>query len=200
MIPAGHTPIDKNGIAELHGLTSSQAARRRPWSAPDHPAPITRGQPTHGRPRLWDTGQAAAHAEGRAVPALPTEPHPDDLLDRFEAAEYIGVDPTAWERDSYRNRTPSTDAQPYGVPHWTRATLDQHATHRQQPHRPAGGRPTGVREQAPRRNIGDRVAELLTEQHHQGEEVNIAEIARALDIHYTTAHRHVTRIHKSTHG
>ncbi|SFE54907.1 hypothetical protein SAMN04487819_11679 [Actinopolyspora alba] len=190
MIPDGHTPIDRDGVAALHGLTPRQAARRRPWNQPGHPEPLTRGRPTNSRPRLWDSYQVAAYATGHPAPPLPNRHQPGDLLDRIEAAEYLGLTPTAWERDTYRARVPEPDARPYNVPHWHRSTLDRHAADRARPREPAGGRPAGARDATPRRDLAARVAELVEHHRSQHGRVNIAAIARELGIAYSTAHKY----------
>lgn len=187
MIPAGCQPIDRAGIAALHGLEHLNGPRR-PWAAPDHPQPLTVGRPSRGRPRLWDRAQAHAYAAGEPIPAPPTHPDPEDLLDRREAAQLAGVDAVAWERDIYRGRVPPPDAAPHHIPHWHRRTVldyrDQRARPRTGPH--AGGRPPGVHETTPRRDTPARVAALLDED----PSISTAHIARRLAIHYTTAHRH----------
>lgn len=188
MIPAGRRAVDRAGVAELHGLTWRQAQRHRPWAEPGHPAPITRGKPA-----LWDRDQAAAHARGEQVPALPETVDPGDLLDRWEAAELAGVDPVAWERDHYRERVPAPDAQACGVLHWYRRTVEVYRADRATPKR-GGGRPPGRSETRPRAEIAERVQKLLDETEHSGEPISVAEVARRVGIHYTTAHRHVTAI------
>lgn len=192
MIPAGRTVTDRSGIAALHGMTWRQAVSRRPWSAPGHPEPITRG-----RPALWDAEQAAAFARGEAIPPLPATPNPRDLLDRWEAAEYVGVKPTAWEREFYRGRVPKPDAEVHGVPHWYRSTVEAHRREREVPKR-GSGRPAGRVEAVPRAELGKRVRDLLREADERGERISVAEVARRIGIHYTTAHRHVTAARQTT--
>lgn len=187
MIPAGRDPIDRAGIAGLHGLTQLDG-RRRPWRDPTHPPPLSSVPGSRARPQLWDRAQATAYAAGQAIPALPTGEHPADLLDRREAAALAGVDPVAWKRDSYRNRVPPRDAAPHGVPHWRRHTVLAYRTQREQPRASPhpGGRPAGAREPLRRRDVAERVRELVADQ----PQISTAELARRLGVHYTTAHRH----------
>lgn len=188
-IHVGRHAVDREGIAELHGLTWHQAHRRRPWAQPGHPAPITRG-----RPALWDYEQARAYARGEAVPHLPTDVvHARDLLDRWEAAAEAGVDPVAWERDMYRDRVPPADEEIYGVPYWYRGTVWAHRDNRSTPKR-GGGRPAGSTDTIPRAELRQRVAALLDHAIQDGEPISTAEIARRLGIHYTTARNHVLAI------
>ncbi|MFF5988126.1 hypothetical protein [Prauserella flavalba] len=191
MIHVGRHAIDRAGVAELHGLTWRQARRARPWARDGHPEPISRG-----RTQLWDQEQAEAFARGEPVPELPVgNVHARDLLDRWEAAEWAGADPVAWERDMYRGRTPEPDEEVYGVPHWYRATVDAHREGRAVPQR-GGGRPPGRAESLPRGEIRDRVHALLREAIDTGTPISTAEIARRLGIHYATAHKHVTAIRR----
>ena len=189
MIPAGRSVVTREGIAELHGLSWRQARRARPWAAEGHPEPLTRGRPTHSRPQLWDREQAAAFAGGAPVPALPVDPHAEDLLDRSEAAELAGVDPVAWERDIYRERVPEPDRTLHGGRYWYRATVQAwRAAHTVR--QVGGGRPPGRADTVQRAQLPHRVRDLL----EQEPDIRIAEVARRLGVHYATAHRHVSRI------
>lgn len=193
VIPAGRDVVDRAGIAELHGLSWSRARRAQPWHAPDHPKPVTTGQPTHGHPQLWDRQQAVAFALGQPVPALPGQPHGQDLLDRFTAAQAAGVNPVAWARDVYDGRVPAPDVEIHGGDWWYRDTVETYRRQRDQP-RPADqplGRPAGRTERLPRGQIRAAVAALVAEATDTGRPINIAEIARELQIHYTTALHHV---------
>lgn len=211
MIPAGRTAIDQSGIAELHGLSIHQARRARPWAAPGHPAPLTRGKPRRGHPQLWDRDQAAAYAADPhgPIPDLPGTPHPDDLLDAAEAAELLGIATSTWTyyglREQQRGQSgaavlaPEPDAEVSGTPHWLRRTIEKHQ--RDRAHRanaPRGGRPAGARSGAPSGEIAARVAELLQQAAHDGETPSVAEVARRLGVHYTTALKHVQALRRNT--
>lgn len=195
MIPVGRSAIDRAGIAELHGLTWRQARRARPWAHPDHPAPITRGKPANGKPQLWDYEQAEQFARSQAITPLPSgDTHEGDLLDYVEAAEWAGADPVAWIRDVYRDRVPAADEHILGGSFWYRATVDAWHAERERGPRRGGGRPTGSVEHTPRAAIAEQVRALLADAAETGEPISTAEIARRLNIHYTTAHRHVAAI------
>lgn len=194
MIPVGRSAIDRAGIAELHGLSWRQARRVRPWAQPEHPAPITPGRPTNGRPQLWDFEQSEQFARGQQVTPLPAGSiHDRDLLDRREAAEQAGVDPVAWERDMYRDRVPPADEHILGGTFWYRGTVEDYRAGRTTPRR-GGGRPAGRGESVPRGELRQRVRELLREAVETRVPMSTAEIARRLGIHYTTAHRHMAAV------
>ncbi len=195
MIPVGRDVLNWEGIAELHGLTMRQARRSKPWALPDHPAPITPGRATRGRPTLWDYDQAAAFAAGDTVPPLPDAIHDDDLLDRFEAAAEAEVAATAWEQDQYRDRVPAPDEEVHGIPLWYRSTVTAYRDQRTAaPRRRGDGRPPGNGETRPRAEIRAAVHQLLREATETGQPISTAAIARQLGIHYTTAIRHVHAI------
>jgi DNA-binding transcriptional ArsR family regulator len=184
--------VDVVGIAALRGLSIHQARRRKPppWAEPGHPAPLTTGKPAPGRPQLWDRDQAAAYARGKPIPALPEPGHPDDLLDDAEAAKLAGLTPQTWARYRRAGRLPAINAEVCGAEHWTRRTVEQYKTDREQrAEAPRGGRPPGSTETLPRAEIEPRVQELL-----DSGETNVAEIARQLGVHYSTALGHVTRL------
>ncbi len=198
MIPVGRDVVDRAGIAELHGLTSRQARRAKPWDQPGHPASITPGRGTGGRPTLWDHDQAVAFAAGETVPQLPDASHDGDLLDRFEAAAEAGVAATAWEQDRYRGKVPAPDEEVYGIPLWYRSTVTDYRDQRTvTPRRRGGGRPPGSGEDRPRAEIRAEVHQLLREAVDAGQPISTAAIARQLGIHYTTAIRHVHAIRDS---
>ena len=193
MIPAGHSVVDCAGIVELHGLSWRQGRRVRPWTRPGHPPPITAGRPTNGRPQLWDFEQAEQFARGEDVTRLPTAIDGSDLLDRIEAAEWAGVNPVAWERDLYRSRVPPPDQHLLGGKFWYRSTVDAYRCERKTVRR-GGGRPEGSVESVPRGQLRQRVRGLLREAVDSGVPMSTAEIARRLNVHYTTAHRHVAAV------
>lgn len=221
MIPAGRHAVDQRGIAALHGLSVHQARRSRPWAAHGHPAPLTRGRPRRGHPQLWDYEQAAAYAADpeAPVPVLPEPGHPDDLLDKEEAAELAGIEPAAWyfygwldrsrseDRDPQRRQltepgvgqpselVPAPDEEVCGTPHWYRRTVDAYSAERERrAGAPRGGRPAGSTDGVARGEITTRVAELLAHADQTGEAVSVAEVARRLGVNYSTAHKHVRRL------
>jgi hypothetical protein len=194
VIPSGHEPIDRAGIAALHGLAWSTARNTaKPWSQPGHPKPIS-GSGHQGQPFLWDKAQATAYAKGEPIPPLPTKPQPGDRLDRFEAAKVAKVEPSYWAADKYRGRVPEPDEVHYDVPFWLRKTAEAEKRRRAAGRTPGGGRPAGSTETTKRAEIPQKVAKLIAQAREAGAEVNIAEIARELGIAYTTAHKHVHRI------
>jgi hypothetical protein len=193
VIHAGRPVIDRAGIAELHGMTWHTARRARPWATPGHPAPITRRRPARGHPQLWDQQQAQAFVVGLAVPPLPEQPQPTDLLDRFAAAAAAGVHPVTWASDRYDGRIPPPDKTIHGADWWYRDTVEDYRRQRAQPRPPGNptGRPTGVTEPIPRSQVRNRVAAALATATGTGQPITTADIARQLGIHYTTALHHV---------
>lgn len=206
MIPAGSKLVTQQDIAELHGLSIHQARRAAPppWAQSKHPKPLTTGKPTRARPMLWDAEQAAAYALGKPVPALPELGHPKDLLDRDEAASLAGLTSATWLRyeNAEQGRTREPDDSPLvppadethaGMPFWYRRTVETYRDERAQAGRKrGGGRPAGTSETTPRAELAARVAELAAERDDNGNLLSIADIARRLGVHYTTAHKHVT--------
>ncbi|GAA4527510.1 hypothetical protein [Amycolatopsis samaneae] len=209
MIPAGRTLITQEDIAALYdmSLRTAQRADPPPWNRPGHPAPVNadRGK-THRK--LWDAEQAKAFALGKAVPELPTVPeppekgHPEDMLDRPEAAKAAGLSTATWSRyeSMERQRTraegehrlvPEPNREFGGEPFWFRRTVETYRAERADPDRKrGGGRPAGTTEKTPRGELAARVAELLNEQ-PDGEPLSTPEIARRLGVNYRTAQRHV---------
>lgn len=203
MIRAGRDVVDRSGIGELHGMTERQARRYKPWAADGHPASVTPRGGHQGYPELWDREQAEAFAQGAPVPEVPdARDHradtPEDLLDRFEAAEVAEVKSVTWEMGHQRGRTPEPDAEPFGVPHWHRRTVEAYRAKRGQlrtaPH--PGGRPPGTPARRPPGEVRAAIGVYLAEAAHAGTPVTTAEAARRAGVHYTTAHRHVTAIRR----
>lgn len=131
MIRADRDVLDLRAIARLHGLPWDTARRRRPWARPDHPRPVNR--PARGVPALYDAEQVAAAAAAKPVPPLPTAEQPGDLLDAHEVTEALNLRPATWRAYLHEGYAPPADAEPYGVPHWSRATV--HAWREQRPGR-----------------------------------------------------------------
>ncbi|WP_018686513.1 winged helix-turn-helix domain-containing protein [Actinokineospora enzanensis] len=208
MIHAGRTAVDSEAIAVMHGLSPATAHKRRPWTDPGHPKPITQGRPVPGRPRLWDEQQARAYANGEPIPALPTRPNERDLLDRGEAAALAGLTPDTWSKYQRTARAqvregaplvPPADEVVCGVDHWYRATVKRCKRERAARATAArGGRPPGSGDRLAREKIGPAVAELVHAARANDERVNVAEIARTLGIAYSTAHAHVKRLTGAT--
>lgn len=190
MIRAGRQVIDLHGIAELHGLTPANAKRERPWADTRHPKPLSKRNPTSKRPQLWDAEQAEAYADGRPVPRLPQHDDPDDLLDRFEAAELAEVSAEYWKRRHLSGRGPAPDAAPYGVPHWTRRAVLADKAERAKTAGKAGGRPSTLRQ---------RVEELVKQaERDKRPQPTADELAAVLGVHRITVWRHLQALAKDT--
>lgn len=142
MIPAGRTPIGAEQAARLHGMALKTALNKKLFDQPSFPAALTEGR----RKRIWDEAQVRAHASGKPIPAIPAaEPHPDDLLERAEAAAVWGVSPATWDSYLVEGYAPGPDMVIEGRELWRRGTVQKYP----RPGRGAGGgRPQGSR--APR--------------------------------------------------
>jgi len=149
MIPAGRHAIDTAGVAQIRGVTLGALNNAKPYNEPDFPPQLN---PHTRTGRLWDEQQVRAHAAGKPIPPLPTEPHPNDFLDDREAAEYVGMALSSW-MSAVQKQAPAVRGEKprdfYGVRHWRRATLDRIRDRR----RPAG-RPAGATDRAPRKRRG----------------------------------------------
>ncbi|MFR9806492.1 hypothetical protein ACL02T_30010 [Pseudonocardia sp. RS010] len=178
MIRAGRTAIDRIGIGAAHGLSATQATRRRPWVDEGHPAPVNR--PGGRRTGLWDEEQVWAFAAGQPIPELPQHDDPADLLDAAEAAEFAGIEPVTWNRYAERGGlVPEPDEQIHGQPHYRRDTLTHWLANR--PGRGAGGgRP--VKNGMTDEQMQQRAAELLAAADSQGTTLSARELARTLGV------------------
>jgi len=187
MIRAGRDVVDRLQIAALANMSPSVAAKRKPWNADGHPKPITTYRPTNGRPAMWDKEQAEAFAAGLPVPQLPEQDDPDDLLDRFEAAELAGMTPVAWESAYHQDRFPK-DTEKLGVPVWRRRTVEAIRDNPPVFKKPKG--PTGNRQRRSQ-ELEQRIRKLLNK---PGPRLSNPDIAQRLDVHVNTVSNHRRRI------
>lgn len=173
VIRQGRDVVDRAGIAALHQYSFSSARDLAIWNWPGHPTPVTGGTRLHGgraRRRLWDREQAAAFAEDRPVPRLPTDDQPGDLLDTDEVTASRGLAPRTVAQQTAAGYFPPPDATPYGVAHWRRDTLERAA--RQPPRQGARtdrapSSPTGTAQQRVQAvletNPSATLAEIMTQ-------------------------------------
>ncbi|GGR41436.1 DUF6292 family protein [Streptomyces roseolus] len=149
-------------LAEALGKSLGTVRNTRPYAAEGHPAPIS--SPT-SRAQLWDAEQTAAYYAGKPVPELPRTDDDEDLLDRHEAAELLGVKPVSW--NTYKQQDPDlidgmvlVPEGPQGTEHWPRRLVLAFKDKR--PGRGAGGgRRQGSGDMIPRDQILPRIAEFL---------------------------------------
>ncbi|MFE4658265.1 DUF6292 family protein [Streptomyces hydrogenans] len=148
-------------LADALGKSLGTVRNTKPYAADGHPAPIS--SPT-SRAQLWDAEQTAAYYAGRPVPELPQTDDDEDLLDRHEAAELLGVKPVSWS--TYKQDQALVDGVvlvpegPKGTEHWPRRLVLAYKNGR--PGRGAGGgRREGSGDMVPRDQILPRIAELL---------------------------------------
>ncbi|MGW8726337.1 DUF6292 family protein [Streptomyces sp. NPDC055808] len=149
-------------MAAALGKSLGTVRNQKPYLAEGHPAPISSAK---ARNQLWDSEQTKAYYAGEPVPELPTIDDDEDLLDRNEAAEVLGVDTVAW--NTYKKKDPDLAASvvmvpegPKGTEHWPRHVVLAYKNSR--PGRGAGGgRRHGSGDMIPRDEILPRIAELL---------------------------------------
>ncbi|AJF70466.1 DUF6292 family protein [Streptomyces vietnamensis] len=148
-------------LADTLGKKLTTVRNQKPYAAEGHPAPISS---PNSRAQLWDAEQTKAYYAGQPIPELPQVDDNEDLLDRHEAAELLGISPVTW--NGYKNDPDLVDgmvlvpAGPKGTEHWPRRLVLAYKNKR--PGRAAGGgRPAGSGDMIPRDQILPRIAELL---------------------------------------
>ncbi|MFJ2922869.1 helix-turn-helix domain-containing protein [Streptomyces sp. NPDC087307] len=91
---------------------------------------------------IYDQAQVQAHLSGRPIPELPSQPHPDDLLNDKEAAALLGVTPNTVRAYATQGYLPAGTTV-YSLRLWTRHSIQERLD---TPSRQGqgGGRPTGA--------------------------------------------------------
>ncbi|MFG2667669.1 hypothetical protein ACGFY6_25920 [Streptomyces sp. NPDC048387] len=148
-------------LAATLGKALLTIRNQKPYAAEGHPAPISSAK---ARNQLWDSEQTKAYYAGEPIPELPQVDDDEDLLDRHEAAELLGIAPVTW--NTYK-KDPALTAGvvlvpegPKGTEHWPRRLVNAYKDKR--PGRGAGGgRREGSGDMIPRDEILPRIAELL---------------------------------------
>ncbi|MFJ6252634.1 MULTISPECIES: hypothetical protein [unclassified Streptomyces] len=163
MIRAGRLPYVQTmaDLADALGKKLVTVRNQKPYAAEGHPAPISS---PHARAQMWDAEQTRAYYAGEPIPELPQTDDDEDLLDRHEAAELLGVAPVSWntyKKDQILAAGMVLVPQgPKGTEHWPRRLVLAYKNSR--PGRGAGGgRPAGSGDMVPRDEILPRIAELL---------------------------------------
>lgn len=184
MIRNGRRVIDRAGLAQMHGLTPAQAARRRPWGEPGHPPPVNR--PGGRKGGLWDELQVRAYLAGNPTPALPQTDAPGDLLDLSEFAALVDVEPATLAIYVTDDLAPASDEQICRQPHWRRDTVERFQ--RERPGRGVGGgRQWAGHERRPRDEAHRRGAELIASAAAEGRTWTARGLARELGVAPDTA-------------
>ncbi|MGI5507437.1 hypothetical protein [Lentzea sp. CA-135723] len=197
MIRAGRDVINKDTIGQLHGMTPATAARRKPWSADGHPAPVY-----NHKLRLWDREQAEAHALGKPIPTLPEVDSPDDLLDLYEAAALLGLNSNSWRTGRSRDTFPRPDVpeDKHGAPFWLRSTVEEFDRTRKtrSGYNPAG-RPKGIAQaqRADAAELEKKIRAILDEHAHAGTTPRQIDIAQQLNVNVRTVRNHLKAIHEA---
>lgn len=134
MIPHNRPVINERDIAQQAGVPLAT------WRRRDAPGFRQRVPPLFdSRVLIYDQAQAHAFLNGQPIPPLPTEPHPDDLLNDEEAAALLGVTPSTVRAYASQNYLPRGTTV-YSLRLWTRKDIE---TRRDTPPRQGqgGGRP-----------------------------------------------------------
>ncbi|MDX2565050.1 DUF6292 family protein [Streptomyces sp. TX20-6-3] len=163
MIRAGRLPYVQtmSDLADALGKKLTTLRNQKPYAAEGHPAPISSPD---ARNQLWDSEQTKAYYAGEPIPELPQVDDDEDLLDRHEAAQELGIASVTW--NTYK-KDPAlaagmvlVPAGPKGTEHWPRRLVLAYKDSR--PGRGAGGgRREGSGDMIPRDEILPRIAELL---------------------------------------
>ncbi|MEU9998086.1 hypothetical protein [Streptomyces sp. NPDC050848] len=143
-------------LARRCGVKLATYQTVKPYAEPGFPAPVSS---PGSRTLLFDGDQVDAYLDGAPIPVLPQAGGDDDLLDRRECAELLGVSPRSW--DSYKGHEL---VAPHlvvvgGVEHWPRHAVAAFQVGRSK--KSAGGRPKRVGDQVPREQLRDRTAPFL---------------------------------------
>lgn len=157
-------------LAAVLGKKLVTVRNQKPYAAEGHPKPIS--SPT-SRAQFWDSEQTKAYYAGEPIPELPQVDDDEDLLDRHEAAELLGIAPVTW--NGYKRdqdlvdgmvlvpKRPEDSEDPKATKpteHWPRRLVLAYKNNR--PGRGAGGgRREGSGDMIPRDEILPRIAALL---------------------------------------
>ena len=228
MIPADVVPVDSAYAAASQGVSLSTFRRHRAWEKLT-PAISRPGAKT----RIWSKDQLDASIKGLPVPklprelsldqltpeqlaavqdgaAMPTLPHPDDLLDHEEARLALPEDrrPTRRTWETYLRDGTAPDPRPedvlFGTAHWRRADLAAWNANR----RGRGGGPG--RQGAPNRSgtpgrqgwvlkhdrwtVAEQRLKLTAQRLAESPDLTTAELAAELDVTQRHAERLVTQV------
>lgn len=119
MIPRSRPVTNEADIAQHAGVPIATWRRR---DAPAFRQAVPNLLP-HSRILIYDLAQAHAYIAGRRIPALPTDEHPDDLLNDEEAAALLGITPStvrAYATQGYIARGQTV----YSVRVWPRSAIE----------------------------------------------------------------------------
>ncbi|MEU4898874.1 helix-turn-helix domain-containing protein [Streptomyces sp. NPDC044780] len=182
MIRAGrqHLVRTKDMLAQDMGMAAGTFSNKKPYAAKGFPQPISSQR---ARLLLWDSEQTAAFLAGDPVPDLPPAGSDEDLLDRYEAADVLGVEVKTWDKYKTDPQIAQHLVVVHGVEHCPRGIVRAFKDSR--PGRQAAtGRPKGSRN-IPRDQLHDRIAALLD----AAPAITINEVCDVLGVAYSTAQR-----------
>ncbi|MFE6189146.1 hypothetical protein ACFQ6U_32455 [Streptomyces sp. NPDC056465] len=189
MIRAGRRHL----VRTLADLAAQQGVRLHTYlTANRHlvdgfPAPISSAG---SRNRLYDGEQVDAFLTGRPVPPLPTEDDDQDLLDRRECADLLGLSPLSWSKYKSHPLLSAHLTDVGGVEHWPRGIVRQYQAQRSTKVQAAPGRPARSGDQVPRDQLLTRTAPLLD----ADPAITAAAVTEELGVHRDTAQDALLRL------
>ncbi|MGW3202395.1 helix-turn-helix domain-containing protein [Streptomyces sp. NPDC001118] len=198
MIPRGRPTLTLPQVAAQFGVSLATFKRKHQKAFTAAVKPVDKAQPYQ-----YDQAQVTAYlaalraaemdpdAAARApLPALPSEPHPDDLLTDKEAGKVLGIEPSTVRAYAATGVLPAVDV--HNASRWRRGDVE---AHRDKPNR--RHRVTGSRNKAPRADRDPRAAEvgdwLTAAAQGQRPPVTTAEIRDHYDVPDYTARRILAR-------
>lgn len=188
MIRAGRKDLVRTlaDLAHQRGVKLTSYINAKPYAAEDFPDPISS---TGSRTLLFDGEQTDAYLAGQPIPELPDHDSDQDLLDRRESAELLGVSPRTWDTYKDHEQLARHVVEVGGVEHWPRDVVQRFKDAR--PGKPAAaGRPKRAGDQVPREQLLERTAPLLD----ADPTITAAGVVDALGIHRDTAQNALTQL------
>ncbi|ORT54186.1 DUF6292 family protein [Streptomyces sp. CB03238] len=173
-------------LAQQQGVQLQTYLNAKRHAAEGFPAPISS---KGARTKLYDAEQVDAYLAGAPVPPLPDENDDQDLLDRRECAEVLGVSPRTWDSYKADEQLTANMVEVGGVEHWPRHVVDQFKASRQG-RAATTGRPKRSGDQVPREQLLARTAPLLDED----PAISAAGVVDALGVHRDTAQDALTQL------
>ncbi|WP_327389174.1 DNA-binding protein [Streptomyces sp. NBC_01207] len=185
MIPRGRPTLDIHDVAARAGVSVATWRRRH------HAAFAAAVQPLPGsvRPLIYDAAQVDAHLAGEPLPALPADPHPDDLLTDAEAGAIAGITASTVRADAVTGLI-DRGTERHGRRWWTRSAAEARAGREAQ----YKGRTAGAKDLAPRiartdPRVREVAAIIAAAEAGTARPVTAAELAEQFGVSTRTAER-----------
>ncbi|MFE9484514.1 DNA-binding protein [Streptomyces spororaveus] len=141
------------------------------------------------RPLIYDAAQVDAHLAGEPLPALPADPHPDDLLTDAEAGAIAGITASTVRADAVTGLI-DRGTERHGRRWWTRSAAEARAGREAQ----YKGRTAGAKDLAPRiartdPRVREVAATIAAAEAGTAKSVTAAELAEQYGVSTRTAER-----------